>query len=144
MSESLTIEDIRAKSCSWYEQLDDRKHENDIMRNDKTIYAGSPNEYKGSWNKCGKYGHKWTEYSEVTGSGFVYWPCGRQVTQKDSEMNGKQCISKRWLKCHLKNAETMSQLTSWTFRPVGEYGNPLKRMEYSQDYTFRCNSPLCR
>ena len=63
-----------------------------------------------------------------------------RVTQHDSVINGKQCVIMRRLEWHSMNAATMSPLMSWTFRPVGEHGNPLGQMEHSQDYTFGYNS----
>ena len=74
----LTIEDIRAKLSNRYEWLDDRNHKKDIVRNNEALYAGGPNQYKGSCSKCGKYSHKGIECPEVTGNGFVFWYCGKR------------------------------------------------------------------
>ena len=71
----LTIEDIRAKLSNRYEQVDDREHEKGDVENNKALYAGGSSQYKGSCNKCGKYGHKGTECPEVTGYSFVCWYC---------------------------------------------------------------------
>ena len=59
-----------------------------------------------------------------------------RVTRKDSVINGKQRISMTRLEWHSMNVATMSPLMSWTFMPVGEYGNSLWRKEYSQDHIF--------
>ena len=72
-----TSEDVKVKLSNGYEQLDDRKHKKNIMRNNVDLYAGGPSQYKGSCNKCGKYSHKGTEFPEVTGNGFVCWYCGK-------------------------------------------------------------------
>ena len=73
----LTIEDIRAKLSNRYEQVDDREHEKGDVKNNKALYAGGSSQYKGSFNKCGTYGHKGTACPEVTGNGFVCWHCGK-------------------------------------------------------------------
>ena len=73
----LTIEEIRAKLSHRYERLDDRKHEEDIGRKDKALYAGGPSQYKGSCNKCGKNDNKGAECPEVTGNVFICWHCGK-------------------------------------------------------------------
>ena len=73
----LTTGEIRAKLSHRYERMDDRKHKKDIMRNDEAFHVGGPSQDKGSFNKCGKYGHKGTKCPEVTVNVFICWHCGK-------------------------------------------------------------------